>query len=298
MPDKVNILLVDDSAVNLELLEAMLTGPDLELKKAHSGEDALQLLKENEFALILLDVQMPGIDGYETAGRIRKNPAHSHVPIIFVTASKTGQEWINKGYKSGAVDYLSKPLESEILNRKVEVFVDLFREKQELKNLSVHDEVTGLYTRREFFVLAQQQLDYAKRARKGFILIVAEVAGFQFIVDNCGIEDSQTALSDVGNVIRDTFRSSDISSRIGSDVCAILALEAFGASTTDILTMRLKENLAAFNNESGRNYQLQFNLGTVTFDPTSPVSIEELLAEAEYMVSVEKANRRGFGDGG
>ncbi len=218
MPDKVNILLVDDSAENLELLEEMLTIPDLELKKAHSGEDALQMLKENEFALILLDVQMPGIDGYETAGRVRKNPAHSHVPIIFVTASKTGQEWVNKGYKSGAVDYLSKPLESEILNRKVEVFVDLFREKQELKNLSVHDEVTGLYTRREFFVLAQQQLDYAKRTRKGFILIVAEIAGFQFIVDNCGIEDSQTALSDVATssethfVLRTSALASDLTS--------------------------------------------------------------------------------------
>jgi hypothetical protein len=74
-------------------------------------------------------------------------------------------------------------------------------------------------------------------------------------------------------------------------VFAVLALEAFGASTADILTVRLKENLTAFNNESGRNYHLQFNLGTVIFDPTAPVSIQDLLAEAEYMVSVEKVNR-------
>ncbi len=250
MPEKVKILLVDDSTVNLDLLEAMLSRPELDLKKASSGEEALQLLKENEFALILLDVQMPGIDGYETARQIRENPSHAHVPIIFISASKTGPEWVHKGYKSGAVDYLSKPLESEILNGKVHVFVDLYRERQKLKDLSVHDEISGLYTRREFFVLAQQQLDYAQRTRKGFILIVAEIAGFQLIVNNCGIEDSQTALGDAGTVIRDTFPSSDIGSRIGSDLFAILALEAFGESSADILTMRLKENLEAFNHEA------------------------------------------------
>jgi CheY-like chemotaxis protein len=91
MPEKVNILLVDDSAVNLELLVALLSSPELELKKANSGKEALALLKEGEFALILLDVQMPEMDGYETAGRIRENPNHSHVPIIFITASKTGR---------------------------------------------------------------------------------------------------------------------------------------------------------------------------------------------------------------
>lgn len=128
------ILLVDDKVENLIALERILSGVDAEYIKALSGDSALELLLENDFALILLDVQMPGMDGFETAELIRSNEDTKHIPIIFVTAINKEEKHLFKGYNSGAVDYLFKPLEKDILISKVSVFLELHRHKLMLIN--------------------------------------------------------------------------------------------------------------------------------------------------------------------
>lgn len=133
-PDgKVNILLVDDHPENLLALEAVLDSLGQTLVKAHSGEEALKCLLKQDFALILLDVQMPGIDGFETASLIRERERSQHTPIIFLTAFHKNDAHVFKGYALGAVDYLLKPFDPEILKSKVAVFVDLFKKTELLK---------------------------------------------------------------------------------------------------------------------------------------------------------------------
>lgn len=134
--DRLNILLVDDRMENLIALESILDGPDRNLMKATSGDDALSLVLEHDFALVLLDVQMPGMDGFETAALMRGVERVRHVPIIFVTAIGREAKHEFKGYESGAVDYLHKPVEPEILKSKVRVFLDLARQKKELGRLN------------------------------------------------------------------------------------------------------------------------------------------------------------------
>ncbi|MEG4841355.1 response regulator [Microcoleus sp. B9-D4] len=132
-PHRVNVLLVDDRPENLVALEAILNSPSYHLVQANSGAEALRCLLNEDFAVILLDVQMPGMDGFETATLIRSRDRSRATPIIFITAFSSNDTHVFKGYSLGAVDYLFKPLEPEILTSKVQVFVELFQKTVEVK---------------------------------------------------------------------------------------------------------------------------------------------------------------------
>ncbi|MBI9077903.1 MAG: diguanylate cyclase [Desulfatibacillum sp.] len=133
---KAAILLVDDKPENLLALEKLLEGPDVDIVKASSGNEALSLVLEREFALILLDVQMPGMDGFETAELIQSNRDTRHIPIIFVTAISKEQQHVFRGYETGAVDYLFKPLDPYIIKGKVRTFLDLHRQRSTLEHMN------------------------------------------------------------------------------------------------------------------------------------------------------------------
>ncbi|WP_406699624.1 response regulator [Singulisphaera sp. Ch08] len=133
---KVNILLVDDQPNNLFALEAMLEGADRTLVRAGSGEEALMRILDHDFAAILMDVQMPGMDGFETAALIRERDRSKHTPILFLTAFESSDLQVFKGYSLGAVDYLSKPVVPAVLRSKVSVFVELFQMTEQVRRQS------------------------------------------------------------------------------------------------------------------------------------------------------------------
>jgi signal transduction histidine kinase len=132
-PDRVNILLVDDKPANLVALEAMLQGLGQNLIKANSGREALKWLLTHDFAVVLLDVKMPEIDGFETATLIRQRDKSRHTPIIFLTAADKSQTQAVRGYSVGAVDYLVKPIVPEFVRSKVAVFVELAKKNELLR---------------------------------------------------------------------------------------------------------------------------------------------------------------------
>ncbi len=129
----VPILLVDDRPENLLSLEELLCDPQYELVRAQSGNEALRQTLKQDFALVLLDVQMPGMDGFETAELMRANPKTRHIPIIFVTAGFKDLQFQFKGYDAGAVDYLSKPIEPVFLQNKVRIFAELYHQRRVLE---------------------------------------------------------------------------------------------------------------------------------------------------------------------
>lgn len=134
VPDErqVDILLVDDRPENLLALEAILEPLGQRLVRARSGEDALRCLLDREIAVILLDVQMPGMNGFETAKMIKSRERTKHIPIIFLTAISKEDEYVFHGYEVGAVDYIFKPFQPEILRSKVRVFVELYRQQRRI----------------------------------------------------------------------------------------------------------------------------------------------------------------------
>ncbi|SDL10394.1 response regulator [Nonomuraea jiangxiensis] len=132
MPDRAKILLVDDREENLIALEAILSSLDLVPVRARSGEEALKALLNTEFALILLDVRMPGMDGFETAAHIKRRERTRNIPIIFLTVVDSAPDYAFRGYAAGAVDYLTKPFDPWVLRAKVSVFTELYNMNKRL----------------------------------------------------------------------------------------------------------------------------------------------------------------------
>jgi diguanylate cyclase (GGDEF)-like protein/PAS domain S-box-containing protein len=130
------ILLVDDRVENLIAFESLLEDFEVDLLQARSGEQALQLILKHDVSLVILDVQMPGMDGYEVASLMKQAPHSRTIPIIFVTAINRDLDQILKGYQSGAVDFLTKPVEPLIFRSKVQVFLDLDRKTRELAHFN------------------------------------------------------------------------------------------------------------------------------------------------------------------
>jgi len=131
----VNILMVDDQPANLLSLEAVLESLGQNLVRANSGEEALRKLIQQDFAVILLDVLMPGMNGFETAALIRQRDRSQHMPIIFLTAGGKTETEMFQGYAVGAIDYLLKPIRPAVLRSKVLVLMNLFRKTAEVTRL-------------------------------------------------------------------------------------------------------------------------------------------------------------------
>lgn len=161
--ERVNILLVDDRPDGLMAMEVVLNSPRYRLMKATSGPEALELAAIHDFAAILLDVQMPGMDGFQTAERLRKIDGHHDTPIIFVTAINKDDMYVQRGYLTGAVDYIFKPVDPLILRSKVSVFSELYIGKRRLKDQA---EQLKISERRERYLkLTELELQNLKRYR-------------------------------------------------------------------------------------------------------------------------------------
>ncbi|MGP3983725.1 response regulator [Streptomyces sp. KR80] len=130
--DRSSILIVDDMEENLVALEAVLGSLDQRIVRAYSGEEALKAMLRQEFAVVLLDVLMPGMDGFETAANIKRLDQTKHVPIILLTGADTESDYAYRGYSIGAADFLTKPFDPWLLRTKVNVFLELHRKNRQL----------------------------------------------------------------------------------------------------------------------------------------------------------------------
>ena len=164
VPQAVNILIVDDNRESTLALAAILEGPDREILKAYSGEDALKHLLHHDFGVILLDVRMAGMDGYETADVIRSRPKTRDVPIIFLTSYNKEDAQVVRGYAHGAVDYIFKPVIPDVLKSKVNVFLELYRRTEALKTKNAELELAEKELARRVEELARSNAELERFA--------------------------------------------------------------------------------------------------------------------------------------
>jgi diguanylate cyclase (GGDEF)-like protein len=191
---------------------------------------------------------------------------------------------------SGAREFIHKPFSiSEFLIRFDKMMRD-HRREEALLALSLIDEVTGLYNRRRFFILAEQYIKLSVRTKKSLLLLFIDMDNLKWINDHYGHNEGDQALIDLANILKRTFRESDIIARIGGDEFVVLS------ESTDengkIVMPRLGENIKDYNAKRSRPYTLSISVGTTQFDPNDPISIDELLSKADALMYAQKRKRR------
>lgn len=164
MIPKPKILIVDDKVNNIVVIEGLLADIDVEFVRAMSGEEAIEKSAGNEFALVLMDVQMPGMDGFETVEIMRKDPENEYLPIIYITAIYNENYYRTKGIKTGAVDFLTKPIITDLFIGKVTIFINLYRQRKQLEQEIIRRQETEVELKK-----AKEMAEEAARAKQQFL---------------------------------------------------------------------------------------------------------------------------------
>ena len=290
-----SILIVDDTRLNLEIMKSLLQN-DYAIFTAADGLTGLQMAQTEKVDLILLDINMPGMDGYEVCARLKSDPATENIPVIFVTARNDVTEE-TKGLALGAIDYIIKPISAPVVKARVrnhmrmKQFQDrLAQSEMKLRELSLSDELTGLFNRRGFTILAEQQIKLSRRLQQGFSLFFADMDGMKWINDHLGHSVGDQALQELTKILIESFRASDIVARIGGDEFVCLSVDASPAEIAANLA-RLQQNIAKSNLCASRAYSLSLSIGAATFDPANPIDLETLLAEADKQMYIAKKSK-------
>ena len=312
-----NILVVDDTPDNLRLLAKILDSQGYIIRKSLNGRMALQAVHREPPDLILLDINMPEMNGYEVCQQLKASPATAQIPIIFISALDRLEEKV-RAFELGGVDYVTKPFqEQEVLMRvKNQLIIQqqrqqlieqnqrLEREIQErlmaeaeVRQLSLTDELTGLYNRRGFFLLADQQLKLARRTQTSYCLLFADLDGLKKINDTFGHEMGDRIIVDAAQILKQTFRDADILARLGGDEFALFIPIYSGNS--DEFYLRVQNNIDRFNQQPDRAYLLSISIGVQSGDLSNQLSLEELVAQADKLMYENKRakqclNRQSF----
>ncbi len=319
---KPKILLVDDKPENLLAMEALLESPGLNIVTALSGNEALGLMLEHDFAMVLLDVQMPEMDGFETVELIRNSDRTRHVPIIFVTAISKETDHITKGYEKGAVDYLFKPVNPHMLKSKVKIFLELYSQKislqetantlektitdlekskqviedqnKALNELSIIDELTGLFNRRHMIEILNSEFNRAMRYGSDLTCLILDLDFFKEVNDTLGHQFGDFVLKEFSERIKTHSRSADYSFRYGGEEFMLLLphTDIEGAS---IWAEKIREHCEAkpYNNGTDKT-TVTASIGLASFKEHLPERPEDFLGFADkalYQAKAEGRNR-------
>lgn len=212
-----NILIVDDNPNNILLARKILEKVGYTITAAEDGQTALTLFNGKQFDLILLDIMMPGIDGFEVCRRIQANQERQYkVPIIFLT-SVTDPASIVKGFELGAVDYINKPIISKVLIARVETHLELSRQRKWLEKQATIDELTHLLNRRGFINALKDRLRFHRRTNMMASLLFIDLDHFKKINDSMGHDAGDELLEKVSEILRKMVRETDIIGRFGGD---------------------------------------------------------------------------------
>jgi diguanylate cyclase (GGDEF)-like protein len=306
METKTNILLVDDKKENLLALESILEAPGLNIFTALSGNTALGLLLEHDFAVVILDVRMPEMDGFEVAELMRKSEKTKFIPIIFVTAFTTDEAYIFKGYETGAVDYLFKPLDPVILKSKVNIFLELDKNKKELeqshrkieiqnerlKELSITDGLTGLYNHRHFQNMLKREFAMVRRNSSDLSCFMIDLDFFKDVNDTFGHTFGDFVLQRFARLLKDAVRETDILARYGGEEFALLLPHTSLEGALVVAEKFRKRAEECVYENDGHFKRVTASVGVASYGTHHPSSSSDLVNFADQALYRAKAEGR------
>lgn len=313
--NKVNILCVDDKPENLKELGSLLQDNILEVVTAGSGKEALKKMEELEFALILLNAEMQNSEGYKTAEIMRSDEKSRHTPIIFITEESNDRHLLFKGYKAGAIDYLLRPIDPNILKSKISIFIELFVQKKlleqkmkeleaikieleeanrELVNLSFIDGLTKIANRRRFDESLYWEWKRAERAGEVISIIMIDIDFFKLYNDNYGHQAGDQCLIKVAKALVECAqRPQDLVARYGGEEFVVVLPETNYKSGCYVAEL-MRRKVINLNME--HKYSIVSNVVTISLGVSTSIAGKDYeLSEVMRLADLELYNAKKSG---
>ena len=282
------ILIVDDDADIIEVVKVRLISEGYNVLVASNGKEALHMLEEETPDLIILDVMMPDMDGFETCKRIKSRKDKGYLPIIMLTVSDTPDEKV-KGLDLGASDYITKPYEADEFMARIRAGLRAKREYDRILQMAEKDSLTGLYNRRSLDVRLSEEFSRAQRYTREFSIIMLDIDHFKAVNDTYGHQMGDVVLKQVADLIEKSLRKSDVPYRYGGEEFVILATET-GIAGAKMCAERIR--MSCHENSFGEEKQpvsIAMSGGISCYPQSSVENAEELLRKADSAMYEAKA---------
>jgi len=273
------ILIVDDSIINLDILGDLLD--EYDLIETTDALSALEILEEENVDLILLDIVMPKMNGYELCQKLKEQESTQSIPIIFIT-SKTDEDSIEKTFEYGGSDYVSKPFKPKELLSRVNTQLKLKQMEEELRILTIIDPMTKLYNRRYFSKVSDQIISFALRNKQELSLISIDIDDFKNINNTYGEKTGDEVIVSLSNLLLSKLRKSDIVCRYEGEEFVIL-LPNTRLSNTQIIAENIRKDveLLSISYSNSETVRYTVSLGISTLSMNKDKSIEKLLKRSD-----------------
>ena len=272
------VLMVEDEPAVAKMMKEVLENPGTAGEAGFVVEHStglrasLERIKKGNFDIVLLDLSLPDSTGYATFKEVHN--AAPDLPVVIMTGL-ADESVAMKAVQEGAQDYLMKGhIDVRSIVRSLHYAIERSQQQEKLKALSFVDELTGVYNRRGFLKLVEQQILLANRTKKGLCLMFIDLDGLKSINDQHGHKIGDMALQETADILRTTFRRSDVVARMGGDEFVILMIEGLDASDV-IIKGRLKKAVEQRNRQKTKSdYQLSLSMGLIRYHPVSPARLK------------------------
>ncbi len=286
------ILIVDDTETNIDILLELL-GSEYDILVALDGKSAFAILEEEVVDLVLLDIMMPEVNGFEVCTRMKLQSSTRDIPVIFVTA-KTDEDSIEKAYDVGGIDYVTKPFKPRELQARIKTQIKLKALVDHLEYISSYDQMTGVFNRRKFFILATEALDVIQI---NLYAIMIDIDHFKSFNDTYGHAFGDEVIKGVTRAISDTMLEGSIFGRVGGEEFALLTHAiSEDIAIQNIESMRKAVEALEFTTQDKSIAKCTISLGMAKSDKTLN-SLDALLKKADnalYKAKGEGRNRSIF----
>ena len=307
-----HILVVDDTPINLRLMKAILNHAGYTCLLADGGEAALDAVQAGPIDLVLLDVTMPGMSGYEVCERLKQMPSAQDIPVIFLSALGEVDDKV-RGFQAGGVDYITKPYQQQEVLARVAIHLRLRRLQQQLQRkndqlereieerqraeaalqrLATTDPLTNIFNRRYFFDIAAEELERSLRYHHAMALVIFDIDHFKKINDQHGHRVGDQTLEMLARVCRDNLRRVDILARYGGEEFVVLLPET-GRDEALVVAERLRRVAAEMRVPiPGGEVRLTISLGLALCCQVEPVELDQLIELADRAMYQAKNSGR------
>ena len=290
----IQVLVIEDNPDDVATLRRLLEhepSAQFTLNHADHLQTGLDRLARGGIDVVLVDLFLPDSPWLNTLAKLHAQAPEA--PIVVLTGLDDDSIAL-LAVRKGAQDYLVKgQADGKLIARVIRYAIERQRMQATFRALALLDELTGLYNRRGFVTLATQQLKLAQRTKRSSVLVLADVDNLKQINDTFGHHEGDVALVKTAELLRSTFRTSDVMTRLGGDEFAVLAIEA-SADSAELLTGRLFERLQTYNAQHQLRFPLSFSVGVAGIDPTQPISLEDCMARADAALYEQKRSKHGL----